>query len=83
MKPLTISHCSIVNSLGAGSEAVTRALRERRSGLTACDFETVELDTYIGQVSRLDQVRIPTDLGAYDLGASDLGEGAEPSGRGA
>src|SRR6185436_1732104 len=61
-------------SLGAGSEAVTGALRERRSGLTACDFETVELDTYIGQVSRLDQVRIPTGLGAYDCRSNRLAQ---------
>lgn len=66
MQPLAISQFSIVNSLGAGSEAVIGALRERRSGLTACDFETVVLDTYIGQVSGLDQVRIRSDLSAYD-----------------
>jgi len=74
MKPLAISHCSIVNSLGAGSKAVTGALRERRSGLTACNFETVELDTYIGQVSGLDQVRIPTGLGAYDCRSNRLAQ---------
>src|SRR5688572_10772771 len=74
MNPLAISHFSIVNSLGAGSEAVTGALRERRSGLTACDFETVELDTYIGQVSGLDQVRIRTDLSAYDCRSNRLAQ---------
>jgi len=74
MKPLAISHFSIVNSLGAGSEAVTGALRERRSGLTACDFETVELDTYIGQVSRLDQVRVRSDLSAYDCRSNRLAQ---------
>jgi 3-oxoacyl-[acyl-carrier-protein] synthase-1 len=74
MKPLAISHFSIVNSLGAGSERVTGALRERRSGLTACDFETVELDTYIGQVSGLDQVRIRTDLSAYDCRSNRLAQ---------
>ena len=72
MNPLAISHFSIVNSLGAGSHAVTGALRERRSGLTACDFETVELDTYIGQVSGLDQVRIRSDLAAYDCRSNRL-----------
>jgi len=74
MKPLAISHYSIVNSLGAGWEAVTGALRERRSGLTACDFETAELDTYIGQVSGLDQVRIRTDLSAYDCRSNRLAQ---------
>ncbi len=66
MQPLAISHFSIVNSLGAGSDAIIGALRDRRSGLTACDFETVALDTYIGQVKGLDDVRIRSDLAAYD-----------------
>jgi len=74
MKPLAISHFSIVNSLGAGSGAVTGALRDRRSGLTACDFETVALDTCIGQVSGLDQVRVRPDLGAYDCRSNRLAQ---------
>jgi 3-oxoacyl-[acyl-carrier-protein] synthase-1 len=66
MQPLAISHFSIVNSLGAGSDAIIDALRDGRSGLTACDFETVVLDTYIGQVTGLDEIRIRSDLAAYD-----------------
>ena len=46
MQPLAISHFSIVNSLGTGAAAVARALREGRTGLTPCDFETVELETW-------------------------------------
>src|SRR5258706_8318825 len=74
MKPLAISHFSIVNSLGAGSAAVTGALREGRSALTSCDLESVELDTYIGQVSGLDQVRIRTELSAYDCRSNRLAQ---------
>ena len=66
MQPLAISHFSIVNSLGAGSAAITGALRAGRSGLAACDFETVVLDTWIGQVAGLDEFRVRSDLGAYD-----------------
>ena len=66
MQPLAINHFSIVNSLGAGSGAITGALRARRSGLAACDFETVVLDTWIGQVAGLDEFRVRSDLGAYD-----------------
>jgi len=66
MQPLAISHFSIVNSLGAGSAATLGALRERRSGLAPCDFETVVLDTCIGRVSGLDEIRVRSDLGAYD-----------------
>ena len=66
MQPLAINHFSIVNSLGAGAAAITGALRARRSGLAACDFETVALDTWIGHVAGLDEFRVRSDLGAYD-----------------
>lgn len=66
MQPLAINHFSIVNSLGAGASSVTGALRARRSGLAACDFETVALDTWIGHVAGLDEFRVRSDLGAYD-----------------
>lgn len=55
-----------MNSLGAGSLAILDALRECRSGLTPCDFETVALDTYIGRVPGLEEARVRPDLGAYD-----------------
>ena len=66
MPPLAISRYSIVNCLGAGSRAVADAIRDRRSGLTPCDFETVALDTYIGRVPGLEEARVRPDLGAYD-----------------
>ncbi|MEO8443310.1 MAG: beta-ketoacyl synthase N-terminal-like domain-containing protein, partial [Betaproteobacteria bacterium] len=66
MQPLAISHYAIVNSLGADADAVERALREGRTGLTACDFETVALETWIGQVAGLDAIRLRPDLAAYD-----------------
>ncbi len=66
MQPLAISHYSIVNSLGAGAAEVSRALHDGRTGLTACDFETVALDTWIGQVAGLDAVGLRADLSAYD-----------------
>ena len=74
MQPLAINHFSIVNSLGAGSAAITGALRARRSGLAACDFETVVLDTWIGQVAGLDEFRVRSDLGAYDCRNNRLAE---------
>jgi 3-oxoacyl-[acyl-carrier-protein] synthase-1 len=66
MQPLAISRFSCVNSLGAGTAAIADALREGRSGLTACDFETVALDTWIGKVAGLDEFRVRPDLAAYD-----------------
>ena len=74
MQPLAISHYSIVNCLGAGSQAILNALRERRSGLTPCDFETVVLDTCIGRVPGLEEARVRPDLGAYDCRNNRLAE---------
>jgi 3-oxoacyl-[acyl-carrier-protein] synthase-1 len=66
MQPLAITHFSLVNSLGAGAQQTLAALHEKRSGLTACDFETVTLDTCIGRVGGLEEFRVRPDLAAYD-----------------
>jgi len=66
MQPLAINHFSIVNSVGVGSAAMTYALRAKESGLTPCNFETVNLDTWIGQVAGLNDIRVRSDLNAYD-----------------
>ena len=66
MQPLLISHISVVNSLGSGVEAMRRALREKRSGLVPCDFETARVDTYVGAVPALDDFRVKPDLLDYD-----------------
>jgi 3-oxoacyl-[acyl-carrier-protein] synthase-1 len=66
MQPLVVSRFSLVNSLGPGSESTLRALREKRSGLAPCGFETARIDTYVGRVPELDEFRVRPDLGDYD-----------------
>jgi 3-oxoacyl-[acyl-carrier-protein] synthase-1 len=66
LQPLGITNFSVVNSLGAGTGALLRALLEKRSGLTPCDFETAALDTYIGRVPGVDDIVLRGDLGAFD-----------------
>ena len=66
MLPLVISRFSVVNSLGAGSESMLRALRDKRSGLAPCGFETARIDTYVGLVPGLDDFRVRSDLQDYD-----------------
>lgn len=46
--------------------ATLEALRSRRSGLHPCDFEDVDLQTYIAKVPDLDRFRMRADLAAYD-----------------
>jgi len=66
VQPLLISHFSIVNSLGGGAESVLLGLREKRSGLTPCDFDTAAVDTYIGRVPGLEDAPVRSDLADFD-----------------
>jgi 3-oxoacyl-[acyl-carrier-protein] synthase-1 len=66
MQPLLISRYTLANSLGAGLAANLGALREKRTGLAACGFETVSLDTFVGQVPGLEDIPVRVDLAAFD-----------------
>ena len=66
MQPLAVTAYSLTNSLGVGASAVLDALRNRRGGLRRCDFETAALDTFIGEVNGVDEVRLRPDLAIYD-----------------
>lgn len=66
MHPLAITRYSVLNCLGAGAKAVAEAVRDRRSGLAPCDFETVALDTFVGRVHGLEEAGVRSDLVAYD-----------------
>ena len=48
--PLALSANTVVSALGSGMDATLEALRSRRSGLRACDFEPADLETWIGRV---------------------------------
>ena len=52
--------------LGRGLAAHSAALRAGRSGLSPCEFETVSLPTWIGEVSGLDAEALPAPLAAYE-----------------
>ena len=66
MQPLLISAMTLASSLGIGLAPTMAAIREQRSGLRRCDFETVTLDTWIGPVDDTEQVRLSPALAAYD-----------------
>lgn len=63
---LIIRHKTLANSLGAGLAATLDALRTRRSGLTPCAFDTVDIETFIGQVDGLGSSPVRADMAAYD-----------------
>ena len=66
MQPVLVSRASGVNCLGAGTGAIVAALSDNQSGLRRCDFDTVAIDTYIGRVEGLDDIRVRDDLAALD-----------------
>ncbi len=66
MKPLAVSDYTVVSALGAGRDATVSALREGRSGLARKPFETVALDTWIGEVDGVDAQRLPPALAEFD-----------------
>ena len=66
MTPLRMSHFTATSCLGRGQAATLAALEAARSGLKPCDFETVALDTQVGEVAGIDAVRLPARLREYD-----------------
>jgi 3-oxoacyl-[acyl-carrier-protein] synthase I len=66
LSPLQLSAFTLTTCLGRGLDVTREALRSERSGLTPCSFETVELDTWIGEVAGLDEQTLPEALRHYD-----------------
>jgi 3-oxoacyl-[acyl-carrier-protein] synthase-1 len=66
LKPLHLSHFTATNCLGHGLAATLQALRERKSGLKPCDFDIVDLPTYIGEVPGVDEVQLAPVFKSYD-----------------
>ena len=66
MTPLLLSAYTATTCLGRGLDATRDALIEGRSGLAPCTFETVDLDTWIGEVAGIDDVVLPAALADYD-----------------
>lgn len=61
-----LSHFTATSCLGLGLQQTLAALRERRQALKPCDFETVDLPTFIGEVPGLESVEMPVGMGEYD-----------------
>lgn len=66
MTPLLLSSYTASTCLGRGLDAHRRALATLQSGLKPCDFETVDLPTWIGEVDGIDGIRLPSALTHHD-----------------
>lgn len=66
MRPLVFSRIAIASSAGIGIDATVCALRARRTGLAPCAFETVQLETCVGQVADAALHPVHPDLAQFD-----------------
>ncbi len=66
MQPLFLNRYAIASSTGIGLEATAQALGKMRSGLAPCTFETVRLDTFVGQIADAVLAPVRADLTEFD-----------------
>jgi 3-oxoacyl-[acyl-carrier-protein] synthase I len=64
--PLALTAFTATSCLGRGLDATLAALEAGRSGLVPCAFETVTLDTHVGEVPGVDAAHLPPELGEFD-----------------
>jgi 3-oxoacyl-[acyl-carrier-protein] synthase I len=66
LHPLVFSRIAIASGAATGIYATVNALRERRTGLAPCAFETAQLETCVGQVADADLLPVRPDLAEFD-----------------
>ncbi len=71
---LRFVRATAASCLGTGLAAHAAALREGRTGLRPCDFDIVDLPTWIGKVDAVDTVELPASLTAFDCRNNRLAE---------
>jgi 3-oxoacyl-[acyl-carrier-protein] synthase-1 len=64
VRPLALSSFTATSALGCGLPATLAALHAGRSGLAPCAFESVTLDTCVGEVAGVDASALPPALTA-------------------
>ncbi len=66
MSALALTSFTATSAIGRGLAATLASLRAERSGLAPCRFESVAFETCVGEVSGLDEVRLPPQLREFD-----------------
>ncbi|MDP9008197.1 MAG: beta-ketoacyl-[acyl-carrier-protein] synthase family protein [Pseudomonadota bacterium] len=74
MKPLLVAEFTATSCIGQGVAPMVATLVEQRSGLRRCEFETVTIDTHIGEVPGVDAQRLPKALQIFDCRNNRLAE---------
>lgn len=65
MQPLVLTASTIVSAIGRGADETLASLRERRTGLRACDYDGVARG-WIGRVDAIEQHPLPPALARYE-----------------
>jgi len=66
LKPLLLSHFTVTSCIGIGLQQTLDSLQQARQALKPCDFETVELPTFIGEVEGVNDVKMRDEMAEYD-----------------
>jgi len=66
VSPLVLKSFTATSAIGRGLAATLASLHAQRSGLAPCRFETVSLDTCIGEVTGVDEVALPRELAEFE-----------------
>jgi len=66
LNSLWLSYFTASSALGCGLESTRDALHQQRGGLMPCAFDTVALNTFVGEVAGVDRVQFPAHLADYD-----------------
>src|SRR5438552_16655192 len=74
MSPLLLRSFTATSCVGTGNAASLATLAACRGGLKPCDFETVRIDTHIGEVSGVDAQTLPAGLKRFDCRNNRLAE---------
>ncbi len=74
MLPLHLAAYTMTSALGAGLGPTLDALRAQRSGLRPTRWETVDLETCLGEVAGLDALAWRDDLAPFDCRNNRLAE---------
>jgi 3-oxoacyl-[acyl-carrier-protein] synthase I len=74
MAPLWLRAYTATSCIGQGVGPTLATLEQHRSSLKPCDFETVNINTYIGEVAGVDAQRVPAELKDFDCRNNRLAE---------
>jgi 3-oxoacyl-[acyl-carrier-protein] synthase-1 len=66
MTQLRLTSFTAVSAMGCGRGETLDALQQQRSGLAPCTFETVDIETHIGEVPGVDAAVLPEALRSFN-----------------